>query len=371
MKFKFTRGEFHWFRAAMTMNVGALGRDLVEGQDVEFDGTVLRFEGESHNMPQLRGAIEKDWFALRDSVVNTGHTPQPAGVKARLATAENPREKSARNLSLVVSHDDTHVGTMADFKARRDGSVSPNSTEGISGLEVQTSSSDSGGNVGIDSVPVTASAPVGNVGVDRIATNTSLKRGDLDVVPEPDAVVVSTGFQTSTHTVIDGVKDTINQYENQDPVGSKPAAVASGAPIAWKQGDFHQFIVATRFGSGASDGFFEKGSQLEFDGWMLKYDGFEYTGADVIPIRKAYDADLIVLVSPTVDNVMSESKVETAIKASNNELPLPNGEVWDLSLHWKTRGKLAIERYKDSPEVLATIVAAEKPGVVKMINSNT
>ncbi len=42
--------------------------------------------------------------------------------------------------------------------------------------------------------------------------------------------------------------------------------------------------------------------------------------------------------------------------------------VWDKTLHWQGRAKLAVEKYKDSPEILEKIKGLESKGVVDLIN---
>lgn len=361
----FTRYEFVKYRAAHKFHVGGLAGDLVEGQEVEYDGTVLRVDGSDHTIPALRGAVNNGWLLPLNAEDQGGYVPQASDVRVRPAVVSDPRTKPARNLAMTVSQDEREVGSLKGFQDRK--AATEQAVEGIRGIQARVVSSD-GGNVGIDSVPVSTGAPSGNVGVNTVGTSTpSLKRGDLSVVAEQEGRVVSAGgFSTSTKTAPSS-KDSIRDIEVKRTASQTQV---SAAEFPWKKGEFHGFLANQRFGSGATDGYFEPEEYLEFDGWTLRYDGQDYTGQEAMKLRKAYEAGLISLYETTFPETEVESApAETALEAPENSVALPNGEFWDQSPHWKTRGKIAIEKYKDVPDVLEAIIAVETKGVVKMINA--
>jgi len=46
------------------------------------------------------------------------------------------------------------------------------------------------------------------------------------------------------------------------------------------------------------------------------------------------------------------------------------GVMWDKSLHWRSRAKIALDQYAGNPEALAAIRAYETPAVVQLIDTN-
>lgn len=371
MSFNFTRGQFHWFRATTKFHVGALSCDLMEGQEVEFDGTVLRMDGDSHTAPQLRGAVERGWLTLSSSPerVSSGYVPTPSGVKVSPALGSDPRTKPVRNQTMTVSVEESEVSSLSAFKSRfSSDETASGETEGVKGVQATTTRVES--NVGIDSVPVTIGSTQGNVGVDGISTNVgSVRRASLSVESERQDVVVPTKFSTPVMTAPHAMRDSATQYEapsmNREvlTIGEKPQEVST---FPWTKGVFSEFTVTQRFGSGVIDGHFEEGDVLEFDGWTLRYDGSEYSSQGVQSLRKALDNGLLTLVS-SADS--EEELIGSEENPSDSDFSLPNGEIWDMSPHWRTRAKIALEKYSDEPDVLDAICGLETKGVVAMIRA--
>lgn len=361
----FTRGQFIKYRAAAKFHVGDMAGDLFEGQEVEFDGTVLRVEGSDYTIPALRGAVQNGWLVPADDVEedSQGYVPQASDVRVRPAVVSDPRTKPERTLRMTVSQEEREVGSLSAFQQRKEAATA--TQEGIRGVQAKVFEVDSHGNVGVDSVPVTTGSSQGNVGVDQIGTSTKpLKRGDISVVAEQETRVVSAGgFSSSTDTAPVAGKDRVSDIEVKRiaSVSQPQTQVAGPVEVDWKKGQFYAFLAARRFGSGVTDGYFEEDEYMEFDGWTLRYEGQEFTGPEAMKLRKAYEAGLINLYE------VPEPEAPVAAEVPENAVALPNGEFWDLSPHWKTRGKVAIEKYKDSPEVLDAIIAAETKGVANMI----
>lgn len=42
---------------------GEVEIDIFEGDEIEFDGTTLRYDGSDYHCPQLKGAINRGWLS--------------------------------------------------------------------------------------------------------------------------------------------------------------------------------------------------------------------------------------------------------------------------------------------------------------------
>lgn len=71
--------------------------------------------------------------------------------------------------------------------------------------------------------------------------------------------------------------------------------------------------------------------------------------------------------APKSKKVASQGSTESASSEDKGVQVLP-GVYWDMSPHWKTRGKIAVEKYSDNPAILEAIRKVETKGVVKMLD---
>lgn len=67
-----------------------------------------------------------------------------------------------------------------------------------------------------------------------------------------------------------------------------------------------------------------------------------------------------------------KAKIDKTVASTSNDNSkvtlLGNGDKWDMSAHWRTRGRNAFEKYANNPEVLDQIKSIEIQSVVKFIN---
>lgn len=61
---KWQRGTFHKLRSLMKIRIGggAVPVDIYEGDEFEYDGTILKYGGQELNSPQARGAFANGWI---------------------------------------------------------------------------------------------------------------------------------------------------------------------------------------------------------------------------------------------------------------------------------------------------------------------
>ena len=68
------------------------------------------------------------------------------------------------------------------------------------------------------------------------------------------------------------------------------------------------------------------------------------------------------VVSPRVPTSVEE------VIISGDDVEIAPGVVWNKKLHWRTRAKVAVEKYADDPSTLALIRSYEEPSVAKLIS---
>jgi hypothetical protein len=107
----FAKGQFQTFRAITKVHLGSLADNLMEGEEVEFDGYTLRRGGQDHPLHQLRGAIKVGWLVPQNAP-DTQYVPQPAGVVVHRADGMNGDEITLT----TASEEDVNVGTLQQVR---------------------------------------------------------------------------------------------------------------------------------------------------------------------------------------------------------------------------------------------------------------
>jgi len=95
---QYTKGEFHTFRTITKIHLGAISENLMEGEEVDFDGFTMRRGGDTHSMHSLRGAVKVGWL-VHLNAAETQYVPQPAGVVVHRADGMNNDEIGLTMLS--------------------------------------------------------------------------------------------------------------------------------------------------------------------------------------------------------------------------------------------------------------------------------
>lgn len=109
---QYTKGTFQTYRAVTKVHLGAIAENLMEGEEVDFDGFVMRRGGEDHPMHSLRGAIKVGWLVPQESEA-TKYVPQPAGVVVHKADGMDDGEI---NIGFAVDQDDVNVGSLQEVR---------------------------------------------------------------------------------------------------------------------------------------------------------------------------------------------------------------------------------------------------------------
>jgi hypothetical protein len=136
MQPSYNKGDFQSYRAITKIHLGSLSDNLHEGEEVEYDGFVMRRGGDDHALHTLRAAIKVGWL-VPVGAPPTQYVPQPAGIKVHKADGLSNDE--VLNLDTVFD-EDVNVGTIAEIRpagappthrADRASETRPNPHEGV------------------------------------------------------------------------------------------------------------------------------------------------------------------------------------------------------------------------------------------------
>jgi len=112
---KFTKGKPFAFRATTQIHLGKIEKYIMEDDIVMFDGQTLDLGGETHVIPQLRGAVLSGWL-VPDTDTTTKYTPQPADIKLRPAQAADITNRGEA-VTVTKADDEERVVATLDTKA--------------------------------------------------------------------------------------------------------------------------------------------------------------------------------------------------------------------------------------------------------------
>jgi hypothetical protein len=109
---QFKKGDPVRLRATTQIHLGKIERYINEDDVVEFDGQTLDLGGgETHNIPQLRGAVISGWL-VEAGDTTTKYVPQPADIKLRPALAADQEHRGVAVKVEQVEHEERVVGTV-------------------------------------------------------------------------------------------------------------------------------------------------------------------------------------------------------------------------------------------------------------------
>jgi len=106
-KHNFVKGEFETFRVVTQIHLGRLERYLEKDEEIEFDGHTLKYEGDNHALPQLRGAVMSGWLVPSTDTTST-YKPKSANIHIRPAQAANIEDRG-KPMPVTQAYDDNKV----------------------------------------------------------------------------------------------------------------------------------------------------------------------------------------------------------------------------------------------------------------------
>ncbi len=109
---QYVKGEFQTFRSITKIHLGALSDNLLEGEEIDFDGFTMRRGGQDHALHSLRGAVKAGWLVPHQAP-EARYIPQPAGVVVHKSDGVSDAEI---DLSVSVDADDVNVGSLSSIR---------------------------------------------------------------------------------------------------------------------------------------------------------------------------------------------------------------------------------------------------------------
>jgi hypothetical protein len=131
---KFKRNQFRWYRATIKVHLGAIGTEIEEGDEIEFDGLILKMGGDEVQYPQLKGAVKSGWLVPSEDEY-AEYRPRAAGIKVRPTDpdAKHPVVKADAKKEEMV-HPDVMITTvqaavLAESGGKKIASTNPDADE--------------------------------------------------------------------------------------------------------------------------------------------------------------------------------------------------------------------------------------------------
>ena len=354
---RFVKGEFVTYRALTKVHLGKLGTDVWEGDEIEFDGSTVRYAGEEHSLGTLRGAIEAGWFAHVDDNVSKY---VPKREKIQLHEAKHCDNKVLIDADFVeISEEEREVGSWtkpnAKTKAAEQSSTNRHTaksaeSEDVKMLKEQLAQMQAMMMTMMGAMGKTAnSAKKAPVQVDDDEEDAEVE-GDDEVEFEDDSEGIDSNGQEYT-TVARIKTPTSGTIRMDDPRSVQKARDRDHNTVTRAE------VVRKPLGKQAS---------------AVRLSVYAATG----DVQEAVEGENLEDMMP---NVVSSKKPLSKVTSSEEQAPTDVNAVffittstgvkmpWNKRSHWKSRIRTAIERFGDDPKTLRAIAAIEDPGVKKEI----
>lgn len=121
----FKKGVFVTYVARTKFHLGEKAIDILEGDEIEFDGSTLRYNGDEFSVPSLRGAILRGWLVEPDQNIEQ-YLPEAAGIQVHKAQASG-RDRGAPTIQMgAIQEEEQEVGAVSDHRQRIKDALTPN-----------------------------------------------------------------------------------------------------------------------------------------------------------------------------------------------------------------------------------------------------
>jgi len=188
------RGDYQKFYANMKVRIGANTHNLVAieaGDELEYDGTMLRYAGAEVPQPSLRGAVKAGWLSSASDQQGVHiATTNPSRNIAKAQTVNTDLSRVQRGVPRVMETDSLDEETVlrVDDRGRDNGTrhgdrkiLTSSDRRSVRGMEVQNSADDSQDGAPVGRIRSAAKASF-DVSKDTAYSNTMRK------LNEPDAI---------------------------------------------------------------------------------------------------------------------------------------------------------------------------------------
>jgi hypothetical protein len=347
----FFKGTFIKVQASTTIHLGKLERNLYQGDIVEFDGVTLKIGNEQVVMPELKSGVKRGWLKIVDEtpvVVQEVAAPVVQEEAPKVPTAGKPKkemkvqniydeEKSVHNVKKETTEQPAKKFPLK--VESQDDDIRP-----VHKVDSKSGATVTGATSAMDNV----SAQQGAESV-KIPLKTASKQ----------KLVISDGSQITREMA---------KLENlsRDAVIKKPVVVVDQqeaevvskvgqAPVSVEEDNFEDIEL--------SDSDSDLEVSIEELSEIINNDLQELDSEEIVPELSQFEQDLQAV--QALEQTSPTGAIITGTDTS--KVVSVDGIDWDKSKHWQHRVKLAIEKYKDNPDMMDKIKAIETDGVVKAI----
>jgi hypothetical protein len=322
---KWKRGEFIKFYALMKIRVGAADPksvpiDIMEGDEFEYDGSLLKYGGSEMHSPQLRGAIKNNWVTTDPDEIGVTRVAavQPVRNVAKSQTINRDLARVQRGDREPMETDSLDEETVLQVSDRRPGSAT-NPRAVPRKLEAQHNRRAS-----------TAGMRVENYQGDEDQAGVVVGR-----VNSPAKIKVDNMLDSRSHGIA-------RDLENR-PVGRPELYHSEGVTVKTNLGKVDRNVQIAQEDDGEVIGHVRHSKAVSTDGIEVK-DTSNIRNKPIPPVQKAHTIKIDTKLSP---------KIRTARRIDPS---FPG----DWSFTGKLKDRLAaIKEHGESPEFLEALYAAE------------
>jgi len=350
----FETGIFKPYRATNKIHLGTIQQDIPEGTIVEFDGSILKWGGQTYTVPQLQAGIRAGWLVPAADTTSI-YRPQPAGVRVRPAQSAGSERGEPMQME-EASEEEQVVGTVAGAAERRedariagahqvqrpapapapvqpspaqpefeDAPAPPEDMDATPPPATATTTISEPVPTEVEYVtPAPPPAPVSEPHVTKVGrTMEVISEDGGDQEAEAVATIRTPAKQRTLITDSSAAANAVNQLDNRPPPKAQKIANAS-APVP----------------------------EAATPSQDIRHTGKDGASGDVSVAMSGDD----------LTDILPGAAVPPA------PAPTPNIQ-WDRNLHWRSRVQQAISEYGDNPVAIRQILAQETPNVAKHIRS--
>ena len=418
----FVSGEFQEFEATTKFHLGKLRTDLNQGAVVRYDGQVLRMDGQDHSYPELRSTIKSGWLVPKGTSGDE-YVPAPSGVKVRTPGDQG----KIKEVLPVVTQDEravsriksagVNIPTREPFKGTivKEESGNSHTVSTVQSHRTASENAQEADRVLVSSGRKLTSATTKTRLENSIQAEQAVRALENEI---PSSESESTGVKVSKFSVSGPSQETKVIGKMASSAVSKTVLKNSGSvdqkirSIDTSTAPKAQILTSNKhagevYAAGADDvkdiiGLLDPESRAAMlaeqrkaavRASMAKLAEEEakinpVTSAPVVMTMKTEVKEEEAVPEPTqetisglkakvVTNPYEKSKpkitqprsVEEAI-LRDGDVPLAPGLTWNKNLHWRTRARIAVDKYARDPKSLGLIKNQEEPSVVKLIDEH-
>lgn len=128
----FRRGEFRRYAVeSEKLHIGGkIGTNIWKGDEIEFDGYTLRYDGAEHACPHIKGAIKMGWL-VPSSNYDSSRVVEPQRAKIKVRPAQDAGQEANRKPRIIttVDNEERSVGNFRDIRERTEQAREPMTAE--------------------------------------------------------------------------------------------------------------------------------------------------------------------------------------------------------------------------------------------------